>query len=106
MTRRPGPLERYLARRLATVMDMPTEMASEFAVVGRGRAERRAFIVEAASFAFATSRLGRRAVPERLRARAVGAFLDRLLREPGDVLMYLGVTATRETSPCAGLLPS
>jgi hypothetical protein len=97
-------LDERLAARLAAVAGTDRGLASALVAGARERAGSRAHATRAAAFLIATAPAGRR-LPVRLRVRAVGALLTAMFSTPGDLLLYLGLSQTAETTPCRGLLP-
>jgi hypothetical protein len=96
-------LEHLLTARLAIVGGAPPRTAAELVAAARERTGAPAFALRAAAFLVATSPLGYH-LPAPLRTRAVGALLTAVLTAPGELLLYLGLAPTRETTACRGLL--
>jgi len=97
-------LDDRLAARFAVVAGTDRGVAGRLVAGARDRAGPRAHAARAAAFLVATAPLGRR-LPERVRVRAVGALLTAMFATPGDLLLYLGLSPTAETTACRGLLP-
>ena len=97
-------LDDRLADRLVAVAGTDRRLAGQLVAGARERAGSSAHAVRAAAFLVATAPLGRR-LPARLRVRAVGALLTAMFSTPGDLLLYLGLSPTAETTACRGLLP-
>jgi hypothetical protein len=97
-------LDDRLAARFAAVAGTDPDVAGRLVAGARERAGSRAHAARAVAFLVATAPLGRR-LPARVRVRAVGALLTAMFGAPGDLLLYLGLSETAETTACRGLLP-
>jgi hypothetical protein len=97
-------LDDRLAARFAVVAGTDRGVARRLVDGARERAGRRAHVARAIAFLVATAPLGRR-LPAPVRVRAVGALLTAMFGTPGDLLLYLGLSPTAETTDCRGLLP-
>jgi hypothetical protein len=97
-------LDDRLAARFAVVAGTDQGVARRLVAGARDRAGPRAHAARGVAFLVATAPLGRR-LPARVRVRAVGALLTAMFAAPGDLLLYLGLAPTAETTACRGLLP-
>jgi hypothetical protein len=98
-------LDRRLAVRLAAVVDAPVASADALLERAHARIGRIGYAVRGAAFLVCTHRLAARLLPERARRHGVGALLTIVLTCPGELLLYLGMAETADTTACAGLLP-
>ena len=98
-------LDRRLAARLATVADVPLATAETLLERAYGRIGRVGYAVRATAFLVCTGGFAVRLLPERARRHGVGALLTLALPGPGELLLYLRMADTAETTACAGLLP-
>jgi hypothetical protein len=94
---------RLLIGRLARELGVARPVAEQLDAIARERLGPRRHAARLAAFALATGP-ARRAIPERARARAVAAYLDQALRDPGEMLFALGMNDTPVTTACGGLL--
>lgn len=99
----PSGLDRRLAARIVTVAGAPPEVAAQLVAGARERTPAPALALRTTAFLAVTTPLGRR-LPAALRTRAVGALLTAVFTTPGELLLYLGLTPTLETTACRGLL--
>ena len=97
-----GLLRRLFAGRVAHELGVDRRVARQLDAFARERLGPRKHATRAAAFAVATGPW-RAAVPERLRARAVAAYLDQALRDPQELLLMLGLSDHSITTPCGGL---
>ena len=97
-----GLLLRFFAGRLAHVLGVDRGVARRLDAFARERLGPRKHATRAAAFAVTTGPW-RAAIPERLRARAVAAYLDEALRDPQELLLLLGLSDDPITTPCGGL---
>jgi hypothetical protein len=97
-----GALDRRVAVRLTSVADVPLAVAETLLERAHGRIGPLGYAVRAAAFLISTRT---RLLPERARRHGVGALLTLALPGPGELLLYLGMADTPDTTACAGLLP-
>jgi hypothetical protein len=98
-------LDRRLAVRLAAVAGVPLEVAGTLLERAHRRIGRIGYAVRAAAFLVCTRAFAARLLPGGVRRHGVGALLTVVLPSPGELLLYLGMTETADTTACAGLLP-
>jgi hypothetical protein len=97
-------LDRRLAVRLAAVADVPPGVADTLLERAHRRIGRIGYAVRAAAFLVCTRAFAARVLPQGVRRHGVGALLTVVLPSPGELLLYLGMTETADTTACAGLL--
>ena len=98
-------VDRRLAARLAAVADVPLEVAGTLLERARQRIGSIGYAVRAAAFLVCTRAFAARLLPDSVCRHGVGALLTVVLPSPGELLLYLGMTETADTTACAGLLP-
>jgi hypothetical protein len=97
-------LDRRLAVRLAAVAGVPPGVAGTLLERAHRRIGRIGYAVRAAAFLVCTRAFAARVLPQGVRRHGVGALLTVVLPSPGELLLYLGMTETADTTACAGLL--